>query len=237
MFQCLTGGIWLLDRGFGLTYVGSPIEAYALAESVTGAALVASLSTARFLFPSGRMVEYDYFHKRWYTHQLRVDRSGSASTVVDCVNSALFGWCYLLANGDLMQESASLTRDTNGTTTSIIPSLSFPHLNMAGLAGYQRFRSLDIVLDVIGNHTFAVDAEYDYSGAVTGTPYTKALTTATPTFQAEYLPPEGRAKCTSVRPVLTVTGAPAGATFRITGATLVYGIKSGTNIPASGRLT
>lgn len=242
LFQASTGvgnqgGIWLVGRDLSVTYVGAPVEAYALAGNVVGAALCSILPTVRLVFASGRMIEWDYFQKKWYVHLLRVDNAGVASTVVGCANTRQFGWCYMLANGEVLREVNGQATDNSGTNTAIIPVISFPHLDMAGLNGYQRFCALDLLIDVTGNHTFSVDAEYNYSGALTGTPATKALTAAAGGQQVEYLPPEGKAKCTSVRPVLTVQGAPAGATFRLTGATLVYGIKSGTNIPATSRLT
>jgi len=103
--------------------------------------------------------------------------------------------------------------------------------------GYQRLRSIDFTLDVIGNHTVSVDAEYNLSGSLTGTPKAIPLTTATPTAQVSYNPPDGRAKCTSVRPVITVSGTPAGATFRLTGATATIAVKRGSNITAPSRMT
>jgi hypothetical protein len=236
IFEATSGGLWLLTRGLSLEYVGAPVEQYTIAEDVAGAAAVASLSTVRFVMPSGRCLEWDYHHKRWYTHKLRVDRGGVASTVVDCAYSSIFGWCYLLANGDLMQEVAGQTTDVNVTTTGIVPRIGFPVLQMA-LAGYQRFRRVNLTLDVLGTFTLSVDAEFNYSGAVTGTPKTIALTAATPTAQVEYTPPEGLAKSAAVRLVLTVVGSPTGGTFRLTGATAIVAGKRGDNIAASNRMT
>lgn len=237
LFQASTGGIWLLGRDLGVTYVGAPIEAYALAESVVGVAAHPTLTTVRMVFPSGRMIEWDYFQAKWYAHRLRVDRSGTASTVVDCANSPLFGWCYVLANGDLMSEVAASVLDVNGTSTPIIPVISLPHLDFAGLAGYQRLYSLDVVIDVLGKFTLSMDAEFNYSGSLTGAPTVISLSPSTPTFTAQYLPPDGFGKNASARPVITVLGKPAGATFRITSVTARIGIKPGSNAPASSRLT
>ena len=234
MFQASAGGMWLLDRGLNLTYVGAPIEAEVIAATVTGAALVSNLPIARFVTQTGRLLEWDYFHKRWYRHQLRT----GGRTVVDCANSALHGWCYLLDDGTLMQESVGAVLDTMGTTTPIIPIVSFPHLQLAGLAGYQRLHAIEFTLDVLGDHTVSLDAEYDFAGSVTGTPKTLALVAAsTPTIQIEYNPLEGMAKCTSIRPLITVSGTPAGSTFAITGATAYVSVKRGTAVHAADRAT
>lgn len=236
MFQATTGGMWLLDRGLNVTYVGAPVERYALAESVVGAAQAASLPMARFVCASGVMLEWDYFHKRWSVHRLRITRGAAASAIADCANSPLFGWCYVLANGDLMKEIAGQANDVNSTTVGIAPLVSFPQLQVAGLAGYQRFLTLDLTLDVLGSFTLLCDAEYNFAGAVTGSPKSFALTPATPTAQIEYNPPEGRAKSTSVRPVLTVSPT-TNATFRLTGATMTVGVKRGSNVPPASRMT
>lgn len=243
MFQALSGGIWLLDRGLGLSYVGAPVEGYMGANPtiVVGAALTGGvagsglgMTTVRFVLggSSGFMLEWDYYHKRWYVHVLRV---GSGS-IVGCANSPLFGWCYLLDSGDLMKEIQDQAGDVLGTTTPVIPRVSFPHLQLAGLAGYQRLYSIDFTIEVIGNHTLSVDAEYNFSGGTAGAK-SIPLTTATPTAQVEYNPPDGSAKCTSVRPIITVTGSPAAGTFRLTGATATIGVKRGSNVTETSRMT
>lgn len=238
MFQAQSGGFWLLDRGLGLTYIGAPVEQFTdqLPSLAVGAALVPTLPTVRFVtgLASGLMLEWDYYHKRWYVHYLKVDNDG---TVVDCANSPLFGWCYLCDTGVLMKESPGAGVDTiGGVPTSIIPRVSFPHLQFAGLAGYQRLKSIDFVLDVLSNLTLSVDAEYNFSGALAGVPKTIALTAGPQAAMVQYTPPEGKAKGSSVRPVITVTGAP-GSTFRLTGATAVIGVKRGSNIAAASRMT
>jgi hypothetical protein len=234
MFQSQKG-IYLLDRGLGVSYIGKEVEIYTQAAGIVGASLVSGTTTARFVFASGRMLEWDYHHKRWYTHQLRV----GASTVVGCANSSTLGWCYALADGTVMAETPGVYSDVMGTSTAIVPRISFPHLNLAGINGYQRVRAIQVLVDVVGNHTLAIDAEYDYSGAVTGTARTIALTVATPSFEAEYNPPEGKAKCTSIRPVLTASVLASGSgAFRLAGLSVQVAVKRrGTNVPATSRMT
>lgn len=232
MFQS-ANGIYLLDQGFGLSYIGAPVEQYTKAANVVDAAAVTGQTLVRFVFANGRMLEYDYHHKRWYTHLLRVD----GSTIVACANSSTLGWCYALANGTIYQETPGVYADVNVTSTAIVPRVSFPHLNLAGLNGYQRLYAVYVLIDVVGNHTLSVDCEFNYSGAVTGSPRTKALTTATPTYQAEYNPPDGLTKGTSVRPVVTASLAAGSAGFRVTGLSLRVGMKKGSNVPYTSRLT
>jgi hypothetical protein len=237
LFQASTGGIWLLDRGLGLTPAGSPVDSYLISVTATSPTPVVASSQVtastfvRFCLASGRVLVFNYLTKRWTTYTVPV----GASAIVGCADTTIYGWCYLLADGTVYQESQTALTDAGGAT--IVPQVSFPHLQFAGLNGYQRLKGLDIAIDVVGNHTLSVDAEYDFSGAVTGAPKTIALTTATPTAQVEYTPPEGRAKCSAVRPVLTIQGAAAGSSFRLVGAVANIGVKKGSNIPASSRLT
>jgi len=232
MFQG-AAGIYLLDRGLGLTYLGKPVEQYTLAESVVDASLVQGINQARFVMASGRCLVWDYDLKTWSTYKLRVD----GSTIVACANVPS-GWCYALANGTVYQETPGVYADVNGTSTAIVPRVGFPHLNLAGLSGYQRIYKVEVVFDPIGDHAIALDCEFDYSGAVTGTPRTKAVVAGAASSIVEYNPPEGHAKSTAIRPVLTTSAQAAGSgAFRFTGLAVTVGVKRGSNVPYSNRLT
>ncbi|WP_297826413.1 hypothetical protein [Mycobacterium sp.] len=228
MFQGARG-IMLLDRGLGLTYLGAAVEAYTQAANVVDASLVRGTTTVRFLMASGRTLVWDFQAKTWSTFLLPV----GGSSVAACVDTAQ-GWYYVTADGKLRLEVAGATTDDG---VAIVPVVSLPHLSFAGLSGYQRVYSLDLLLDVVGACTLSVDAEFSYSGAVTGIPRTISLAAGAGAAQVQYLPPDGKAKCTAMRPVITVQGAPAGATFRLTSVTATVGIKSGSNIPDTSRLT
>jgi hypothetical protein len=236
MFQA-ANGIYLLDRGLQLTYIGAAVEQYTLAESVVDASPVTGQTQVRFVMPSGRCLVWDYHHKRWYTFKLRVDTSGVASTVVACADIPS-GWCYALADGSVFQETPGVYSDVNGTTTAIVPRIGFPHLDLNGLNGYQRVYAVQVLGDVTGACTLDIDAEFDYSGAVTGVPKTIPLTVGTGSFMVEYNPPEGRNKCTAMRPVLTTVGQAAGSgAFTITSVNVIVGAKRGSGIPYGKRLT
>lgn len=235
MFQAATApnavalqrGIWLLDRGLGLTYIGAPVEQYFT--DVVDASLVAGTTQVRFVQANGRCLVWDYFHKRWYTFLLRTDSNGVGSTITACADTAS-GWCYALADGTVMRETGFYS-DTNGTTTAIVPRIGFPHLALDGINGYERFCGVDILGTYVGNHTLRVQFEYDYSGGPTET---RDIVVTVGNYQYEVLP--AIQKCTSVKITLT-TSANAGLTgaFRLTGLTLWAAMKRGTNIPYTKR--
>jgi hypothetical protein len=227
MFQAARG-ICLLDRGLGVSYIGAPVEAYTLSANVVDASTVRGTSQVRFVMASGRCLVWDFQVKQWSTFILPV----GGSTIVACVDAPQ-GWYYVTADGKLRKDTAGTTTDDGA---AIVPVLSLPHLAFDGFIGYQRLYSLKILLDGIGNCTLAMDAEFNYSGAVTGFPRTIALT-AGATAQVEYNPPDGKAKSAAVRPVLTVLGSPLGGTFRLTSVTATIGIKDGSNISDGNRMT
>jgi hypothetical protein len=227
MFQA-AAGIYLLDRGLGLTYIGAPVEQYTLAANVVDASLVTGVTQVRFVMASGRCLVWDYHHKRWYTFQLRV----GASTVVACANSSTLGWCYALADGTVMQETPGVYSDVNGSSTAIVPRIGFPALALAGINGFERFYGVDILGEYVGDHTLAVDFEYDYSGGVTET-RTRAITAGP--YQYEVLPTTQ--KHTSVKITLRTSALAAGSgAFKLSGLTLWGGMKKGAYIPFTKRV-
>lgn len=234
MFQSAKG-IYLLDRGLGLQYVGAPVEQYTSAANVVDASLVDGYTQVRFVMASGRCLVWDYHHKRWTTFQLRV----GASTVVACANIAA-GWCYALADGTIMQETAGVYSDVMGSATAIVPRVGFPHLALAGINGYQRVRGVQILGEFVGNHTLSAQFEYDYSGSVTET---RSLAITAGAYQ--YDVPIGKdingadtQKSQALKLTLTTSVQAAGSgAFRLSGVSLIVGVKRGTGIPQTKRLS
>lgn len=230
MFQG-AAGIYLLDRGLGLTYLGAPVEQYTLAENAVDAALVSGVTQVRFVMPSGRCLVWDYQQKRWTTFALRVD----SSTIVACANAAA-GWFYMLADGTLMLEQPSLL-DNIGTNTAIVPRVGFPHLALSGINGFQRIYAIEVLGSFEGAHTLVMDLEYDYSGAPTESRSIAILTGSSHgPFQYEVKP--AQQKSGAVKITLRATNqTPGSGAFRLSGLTLWAGMKQGSNIPYTKRLT
>lgn len=232
MFQA-AAGIYLLDRGLGLTYIGAPVEQYTLAENAVDAALVSGVTQVRFVMPSGRCLAWDYQQKKWTTFALRVDTNGVASTVVACANSAQFGWCYALADGSVMKETPGVYSDINVTTTAIVPRIGFPHLALAGINGFQRVYAVEVLGQYVGDHTLAVDFEYDYSGGITET---RTLAITAGSYQYEIKPAQQKGGALKLTLRASAIAAGSGA-FRLSGLTLWAGMKAGSNVPYTKRLT
>jgi hypothetical protein len=230
MFQS-AAGIYLLTRGLAVQYLGAPIEKYTMAENVVGASLIYGSTQVRFVTASGRCLVWDYYHQRWYTFQLRVTRSGVASTVVGCANLTS-GWCYAMANGDIWQETPGVYSDVNVTTTAIVPSVGFPQVNVGGLAGFQRCYGVLLEGEYVGDHTLQVSASLDL-GTVTEPTRSLAVTTGPYLYEVLF----ANQKCSAIQVNLTCALAAGSGAFRLSGASLVVGLKRGTGIPWTKRLT
>lgn len=61
-----TKGIYLLERGRSVRYVGAPVEAYN-AQTIRSADLIRDTTQVRFLCDDGRTLLYDYLFQQWST--------------------------------------------------------------------------------------------------------------------------------------------------------------------------
>jgi len=227
MFQAAQG-IYLLDRGLGLTYIGKNVEQYTLAANVVDGSLVTGTTKARFVMASGRCLTWDFHHKRWTTSQLRV----SGSAVVACADLPT-GWVYALANGKVFQETPGVYSDVDGSSTAIVPRIGLPALSLAGINGFARVYGIDVLGEYVGDHTLAVDFEYDFGGAVTET-RTKAITAGAFQYEVKV----AQQKITSIKITLRTSVQAAGSgAFRLSGLTLWAGMKQGSGLPYTKRLS
>jgi hypothetical protein len=231
MFEA-AAGIYLLDRGLSLTYLGAPVEQYTNAENVVGASIADGFTQVRFVMPSGRCLVWDYHHKRWYTWKLRVDTSGVASTVVGCAQIQGGVWCYALADGSIFQETPGVFSDVNGTTTAIVPRVGFPQVNTGGINGFQRVYCMQIEGEYVGDHTLQVSAVYDL-GAATETTRALAITSGPYQYEVFFSNP----KCSTIQINLTASLAAGSGGFRLSAASLLVGVKRGSQFASSKRLT
>jgi hypothetical protein len=231
MFEA-AAGIYLLDRGLSLTYLGAPVEQYTNAENVVGASIADGYTQVRFVMPSGRCLVWDYHHKRWYTWKLRVDTSGVASTVVGCAQIQGGVWCYALADGSIFQETPGVFSDVNGTTTAIVPRVGFPQVNTGGINGFQRVYCMQIEGEYVGDHTLQVSAVYDL-GAATETTRALAITAGPYQYEVFFSNP----KCSTIQINLTASLAAGSGGFRLSAASLLVGVKRGSQFASTKRLT
>lgn len=153
MFQS-NKGIWLLDRGLNVSYIGAPVQAYNSA-TITSANIIPSTTQVRFTLNTGICLVYDYFYNIWGTFTNHYAAGG-------VIFNSLF--TYLSTGGVFLQENPGVYTD-NGEPFYI--SLQTGWLSLSGLQGYQRAYKLYLLGNFISPHILNVSVAYDFNSAIT----------------------------------------------------------------------
>lgn len=185
-------GVYLLDRGMNLVYIGAPVESYN-SSTITSATLIPNSTEIRFTLNSGVALNYDYFYKQWSVY------AGVAAT-----GAAIYGgtWCYVDSSGLIYREADGVYHD--GVSASIYQSLTTSWLSLSGLQGFERIYALYLLTKYISAHTLTIGIAYDFNPTIAQT------ITVDPVAQAAYNGSVGQwkfninlQKCQSIQ--LTIT--------------------------------
>lgn len=150
MFQS-DKGIWILTRGLGTEYIGSPVEDYALASTVTSSENIPGTNQVRFTMSSGITLMYDYFFGQWGTFK---NANAISSTIYQRMHTLLTPYSTVL------KETPGVYLDA---TTPVTMSFTTAWINMAGLQGYQRAFFFYLIGKYITPHKVQLYISYDYS--------------------------------------------------------------------------
>ncbi len=157
MFQSQKG-IWLVDRGLNLKYIGSPVEAFN-SETVTSAVVIDSTNEVRFTTEAGNCLVYNYVYEEWSTFS-----NYEANGAVNWQGS----YCHLKADGTVNQEVQNQYND-NGQT--IRRRIETAWLRFAALQGFQRLYRWALLGDFLSHHVCRTKIAYDYEDIYTETVY------------------------------------------------------------------
>lgn len=161
MFQS-NKGIYLLDQGSNVTYIGAPVEAYN-SYNITSSALHTEFNQVIFTTSQGVALVYDYYFKQWATWTNHYAQ--------DCVvyNNKV---AFITSAGKVYLQNQTLFTDAG---SPVLLSFTLPNLAFAGLQGFNRVFRCFILGTYKGPHLLNVNVAYDYSDAFTQS------TTITPT--------------------------------------------------------
>jgi hypothetical protein len=150
MFQS-DKGIWLLTHGFGVTYVGAPVEAFN-SSTVTSAAVIPGTTQVRFTLNTGQILMYDYYYEQWGVF------SGSA---IGSISSTLYQGLHTLlgTSGLVLQETPGSYLD-NGNP--VLMSFLTGNIQLTGISGYQALFELQLLGQYISPHLLQVQLGYDF---------------------------------------------------------------------------
>lgn len=147
-------GIWQLDRGMGVSYIGYPVEALTKGNTVLSAINVPGTNQVRFTMSSGVTLMYDTFVGQWGSF---INIPALSSTVVNSLHT------YINSTGQVFQETPGLYLDN---TSPVLMSFTTSWLNLAGVQGYERFYQMLLLGQYISPFKLNVQLAYDYNPSI-----------------------------------------------------------------------
>lgn len=143
MFQSAKG-IYLLDQGLRVAYVGADVEAYNAQEFVA-ATLVADTNQVRFLTAAGMTLVYDYLFQQWATWTNHV---GYDATLWRAEQ-----YCYVRGDGRVYAETDGVYSD-GGAEVRLVVGTAWIHPGQ--LQGYQSVRRMGVLGEYRSGHRMRV---------------------------------------------------------------------------------
>ena len=143
-------GIYMLDRGLQVSYIGAAVEAFN-SLTIVRATLVDDTTQVRFLTSDGVCLVYDYLFGQWSTF---TNHSGTASCIVDGV------YHYLRTDGRVFKEAPGTYLDDNQRIRMVIDTAWMSLLDH--LQGLQRLYHLLVLGDRRSAHDLRVSYQVDF---------------------------------------------------------------------------
>lgn len=144
-----TKGIYMLNRGMLLEYVGAGAEAYNHL-TIVDSNLLNDTNQVRFLTDSGVTLTFDYFFGQW---GIFTNHGGTGSAIWKNV------YAYARDNGQVYVENKDRF-DDNGFAYTL--KIKTAWIKLLGLQNFQRVRGANILGDYLTPHTLKVSVAYDY---------------------------------------------------------------------------
>ncbi len=143
-------GIYLLDRGKSVTYVGSPVEAYNT-QDVRRATMMQDRTQVVFLTSSGKTLLFDYLFSQWSTF-----------TNHEGYDACLVGgsYHYMRTDGRIFKEAPGSYSD-DGRAIVMRFETAWVHFH-EHLQGFQRFYHLHLLGERKSPHQFKIQYRTNY---------------------------------------------------------------------------
>lgn len=144
-------GIYLLDRGGNVQYVGAPVELYN-AQSVRRASVMPDRTQVVFLCDTGLTLLYDYLFGQWSTF---TNHTGNDAVVV------AGQYHYLRTDGRVFRETLEQFSDA-GQRIKLRFETAWIHMQEQ-LQGFQRFWRMHLLGTWISAHQLGIQYQTDYT--------------------------------------------------------------------------
>ncbi len=222
-------GWYVLNRGWGVDYIGAPVSDYD-AETVVAVHVVETQHQIRCL-TTLRMLVFDYLVSQWA--EWTID--------ADAASATLWNGAHVYANADaVLVEQPTLTNLDYGM------DLETAWIPMGNLQGAGRVRWFELIGEYLTAFHMRVRVAYDYECTSPGVPawvddhyWAPSPTTVGSVLQVRHSPTRGRCQAIKIR--LTAVSAadhavaPTGGAAKLTGLTFELGFDRGINrrLPAA----
>lgn len=143
-------GIYLVDRGLGVRYIGAPVEHFNHL-TIKAASLIPNKNLVIFLTDAEALV-FDYYINKWVTFTNHI---GISSTTL---NSKYY---YIRNNNEVYVESEGYT----DAGSPILIKLETSWLSFSGIQGYQRVYRALILGEYKSKHKLNIKAAYNFKEA------------------------------------------------------------------------
>jgi hypothetical protein len=152
MFQS-NKGIWLLNRGLGVNYLGAAVERYNNS-FVNSANNIPKTNQVRQTLDTGETLMFDYYYQQWGTLE---GSPALSSTIYNGYHTMITQY------GDVVQQTPGIYLNganpvTMGFTTGWI--------NLAGLQGFERIYYFYLLGKYLSPHKLRIQVSYDYVDTV-----------------------------------------------------------------------
>jgi len=207
-------GIYLLNRGLQVSYIGAPVEQWN-SDFITSGLLMADKNQIRFTTDADLILVYDYFIENWCTFE---PLSAVDSVVFNDVHT------FIKSNGTVVVETPGVYTDD---TVAYPMEFMTNWFQFGGVQGYQRFWAAQVLGEFKSAHELAFDLYYNYSENVQET--ITVLPTApsgNEIYQYEIRP--SFQKCQSFKMKIYDTDT-TGESYALSNVRLSYGIIGGRN--------
>ena len=142
-------GIYEVQRGFNVVYIGAPVELYNNL-TISSATLLETVNEIRFTTTAGRTLVYDYYHQRWTTF-----------TNMQAADSTSYNnqYVYLRSDGTVLAETPNYYLDNGSYIKSKLVSA---WISLGGIQGFERFYELEVLGNYKAAHKLRASFAYDF---------------------------------------------------------------------------
>jgi hypothetical protein len=233
-------GLYQIDRGMAVSYVGAPLEAYN-GLTITGGCLIDDANEVRWT-TTGATLVFNSFFNQWYTHT----NLESVSSVVVLGKHTL-----VRTDGRVVRETKAFSDDASWVTSSITTGWMQPQQQ-----GFERVYRILLLGELLSAHKLSVDLGYNFDTYFSETfQASSSLVYPLSTFgssnygvglyggaytgryQLMVFPSLQKCQALRLRVYDGTDGGVMGEGFSLTGILLQVGVKEGTaKVPASQRM-